>query len=250
MNADKQRLQSMLHKVRSLLDKAASDGVTEPERELLNQKASELIARYGIDAALLAADDPTTDKVADRWITIEAPYALDKLILLQAVAEPLRVKLIAAKDAQGTQRGHLFGYGADLERVEILFTSLLLQVVLGLQRARPQWEGNLKAFRRTWLVGFAQAVHERLTAAESAAQTSATQPTTPDAPRRSVALVLADRSALVARAANTAHPNTRAGRTRRLQGTGLASGHGAGMRANLGTNRSDLTRHASRRQLG
>lgn len=246
--SDKDRLESMLHRVRALLAKAEATDFPE-EREMLNHKASELIARYGIDAALLAADDPTTDKITDRWITIQAPYARDKLMLLNAVAEPLRVKLIAANGPHGTWRGHLFGYGADIERAEILYTSLLVQAASGLQRARPQWPGSIKAFRRTWLVGFAAAVEQRLTASENAAETAATETATVDGPR-SVALVLADRSALVTRAASAAHPDTRKSGTRRLQGTGLASGHSAGMRANLGTDQSDLTKHANRRQLG
>jgi hypothetical protein len=88
VSAGDERLKSMLHKIRSLLDKAASEGVTDPERELLNAKANELIARYGIDAAMPAAEDPKADQVGDRVITVGAPYALDKVYLLFAVAAP------------------------------------------------------------------------------------------------------------------------------------------------------------------
>jgi hypothetical protein len=245
VSAGDERLKSMLHKIRSLLDKAASEGVTEPERELLNAKANELIARYGIDAAMLAAEDPKADQVSDRVITVGAPYAMDKVYLLFAIAAPLRIRMCAGKQPDGTRFVHLFGYGADLERVEILYTSLLLQAVRGLQHARPMPGESVKAFRRTWLAGFADAVGQRLRKAEDGAAAT----TTPNATGQSVALVLADRSALVAQAFRARYPQTRKTR-RRLRGSGLASGHGAGMKANLGTNGSDLASQAGRRQLG
>ena len=46
---------SLLERVRKLLAKAEDSGVTAAEAEVFNAKAAELIARHGIDAALLAA---------------------------------------------------------------------------------------------------------------------------------------------------------------------------------------------------
>lgn len=245
MNADQDRLESMLHKVRSLLDKAIAEGVTEEERELLNAKANELIARYGIDAAMLAERSPETDKVTDRMITVDAPYALDKLYLLAAIAKPLRVKLGIGRHPDGTQFAHLFGYGADLQRIEILFTSLLLQSAHGLQSARPSGRESVQAFRRTWLTGFAEAVSQRLEKADS----DATATTAPATSGRSVELVLADRRSLAEQAFRATYPQTRR-TTRRLRGSGHHAGQDAGMKANLGTGGRDLTRHTRRRQLG
>ncbi len=49
---------ALLERVRKLLAKAESAGVTDPEAEALPAKAAELMARYGIDRALLAAARP------------------------------------------------------------------------------------------------------------------------------------------------------------------------------------------------
>jgi hypothetical protein len=238
------QLTGMLHKVRSLLDKAASDGVPQPERDLLNAKAHELIARYGIDAAMLAERDPETDKVHDQIITVAPPYVMDKLYLLNEIAKPLRVLVVLLKRADGTRTAQLFGYGSDLQRTEILFASLLLQAAHGLARARPVGRESVAAFRRTWLAGFAHEVGDRLSQAEN----SVAADTVVSDGSRSVALVLADRSATVELALRTAHPKVRPAK-RTLSGSGIESGRAAGTKANLGNGHA-LPKSAGRRQLG
>src|ERR1022692_34306 len=51
---------TLLERVRKLLAKAESAGTTLPEAEALTAKAAELMAKYGIDRALLAAARPET----------------------------------------------------------------------------------------------------------------------------------------------------------------------------------------------
>jgi hypothetical protein len=53
---------ALLVRVRKLLAKAEAEGVTAAEAEALIAKAAELMARYGIDRALLAAERPDTDR--------------------------------------------------------------------------------------------------------------------------------------------------------------------------------------------
>jgi len=60
----------LLERVRKLLAKAESAGTTPPEAEALTAKAAELMAKYGIDRALLAAARPETDQPGDRVIVI------------------------------------------------------------------------------------------------------------------------------------------------------------------------------------
>ena len=64
----------LLDRVRKLLAKAEAEGVTPHEAEALTAKAAELMARYGIDRALLAATAPDTDKPADRVIDVDNPW--------------------------------------------------------------------------------------------------------------------------------------------------------------------------------
>jgi Protein of unknown function (DUF2786) len=53
---------TMPEKVRKLLAKAEDPGCTAEKAEALNDEAAELIAKYGVDLALLAAASPETDR--------------------------------------------------------------------------------------------------------------------------------------------------------------------------------------------
>ncbi|SCL16335.1 Protein of unknown function [Micromonospora inyonensis] len=217
----------MLSKVRKLLAKAEDPACTPAESAALTAKATELIARYGVDRALLAARDPATDPVGDRVVDVLAPYARDKAGLLAAVADPLRCRCVRRREGSGFTM-HLFGFASDLERVDLLFTSLLVQAAHGLAGTAVPAGAHPAAFRRSWLAGFAQVVGERLRAAEAAAVEVAAA----DGP--SVALVLVDRSDRVRRRLDEVYPRLRAAAPRRLAGTGYSAGADAGRRAELG----------------
>ncbi len=212
--------------VRKLLAKAEDPGCTPEEAAALNDKAAALIAKYGMDAAMLAAAVPERDPVGDRVIGLYAPYALDKSGLLATVASALRCRTVRRKVWVGSGYAynmHLFGFASDLERTELLYTSLLVQASYGLAAARvPEWESPA-AFRRSWLVGFTRAVGARLTMADWMASSEAQ--TAPGGP--SVALVPAIVAASYRRA-DEAYPRLRASPPRRLQGSGLKGGYAAG----------------------
>src|SRR5580692_199685 len=80
----------LLDRVRKLLAKAEDEGCTPAEAEALTAKAADLMARYGIDRALLGAVRPETDRPADRKFGFEAPWADVKAHLLAALATALR----------------------------------------------------------------------------------------------------------------------------------------------------------------
>ena len=109
--------EAILVKVRKLLAKAEDEACTPAEAEAFTAKAAELIAKYGIDAALLADTEPETDRVGDRVIVLDAPYALDKACLLFSVAGPLRCRCVRRTRYPYGRKElsvHLFGFGADL----------------------------------------------------------------------------------------------------------------------------------------
>ncbi|RJS46230.1 DUF2786 domain-containing protein [Nocardioides cavernaquae] len=225
----------MLAKVRKLLAKAADPATTPAEAESYTAKAAALIAAYGIDRALLAGDDPSVDPVGDRVIGLDAPYAADKADLLSVIAHELRCK--AVRRVRHTDDGkeislHLFGHAGDLDRSEVLFTSLLLHAIRDLTRTPVPRGQHAAAFRRSWLAGFTHAVGQRLADAERAAAAEA-------APRfaaagSTAALVLADRSELVTEAMHHEYPRLRTGRARVLTGSGRRNGWESGQRADLG----------------
>lgn len=236
--------ESLLSRVRKLLVQAEDPGATVGEAEAFNAKAAQLIARYGIDAALLASAGRTREEIGHRTVTVANPYRRDKAHLLTSVAEPLRCQTVHSYDP-GRYVVRLYGFGSDLERVELLYTSLLLQATRQLVHVRPGggWCGEYEstaAYRRSWLAGFTTAVYTRLSAAEERAV--AEQPATPDG--TSTTLVLRDRGDQVDTAVRAAHPGLRTMRHRNLSGSGRVDGYGAGTRADIGARRVGGTRTA------
>jgi hypothetical protein len=227
---------AVLDKVRKLLAKAEDPACTPAEADAFNTKAAELIAKYGVDRAMLAESDPTSDVVGDRVVDLPAPYAIDKSALLAGIAAALRCQSVRRQTRVAGKSGfsmHLFGFASDLERAELVFTSLLVQASQALAvQSVPVWE-NVAAYRRSWLAGFTHAVVTRLRAAELAAAERHADPA-PAAGGRSVALVLADRSGRVEQRVAEAYPKLRFAGPRRLAGSGGRSGYAAGQRADLG----------------
>jgi hypothetical protein len=235
----------ILSKVRKLLALAEDPAATAHEAETYTAKATQLIADYGIDQALLARSDPATDPVGNRGLTLDAPYAADKVDLLATIAHRMRcatVRRTSRRDGTKELSLHLFGHASDLERVEILFTSLLLQSATALARTPvPPYE-HKAAFRRSWLAGFRMAVGRRLAAAESRAEASAAERFR--ASGTSSVLVLADRTAEVVTAMEAAYPDLGTARPRTLSGSGTGQGWAAGQRADLGASRLGGTRRS------
>jgi hypothetical protein len=228
-----------LDTVRKLLAKA--DGAATPaEAEVYTAKAVELMARHGIDEALLAAAAPHRDEVAACRIPVADPYSAGKARLLAWTASALRCRAVLHEAGGGRVAAvTVLGFAADRARVELLYTSLLLQASAQLARQRPAWAGeSVAAYRRSWLHGFAVRVHQRLVEAEARAAESAAaaraSPAAGPSVGPSVGLVLADRTARVDRAYAEAFPQIGRARPARLTGSGYAAGSDAGSRADLG----------------
>jgi Protein of unknown function (DUF2786) len=224
----------LLDRVRKLLAKAEDESVTPPEAQALTAKAAELMAKYGIDRALLAADRPETDQPANRLIDVANPWGRVKAHLLSGLASALRCQAIMLTSGSGT-KVHLFGYQSDLERADLLYTSVLIQMWHGLAGAQvPSWSRSARAWRRSWLLGFATAVISRVRAAEHAATCQATAPAAASGSR--TALVLADRTLVIRRNVEQAYPVTRTAKVT-YSGSGYGDGYAKGQRADIGTSR-------------
>src|SRR5690349_19866729 len=166
---------ALLGRVRKLLVKAEADGVTQAEAQALTAKAAELMAKYGIDRALLAARRPETDRPADRVIDIGSPWARVQAHLLCGLASALRCQCVILPRSGPGSRIHIFGFASDIERTDVLYTSLLVQMWQGLAAAQvPGWSRSPRAWRRSWLLGFTSAVVARVREAEHRATTAAT----------------------------------------------------------------------------
>jgi hypothetical protein len=166
-----------LDRIRKLLAKAERAATAE-EADTYNQKAAELMARHGVDAALLAATGEVTDSVDRRDVAVEDPYSAGKARSLAWIAGALRTRAALHQQRGGRVNAvTLVGFSADLRRVEVLYTSLLPQATAELVRLRPaSHRESVTGYRRSWLHGFAVAVHQRLSTAEQHAEQERADP--------------------------------------------------------------------------
>ncbi|MEH0545952.1 DUF2786 domain-containing protein [Streptomyces sp. B21-105] len=155
----------MLTRIRALLAKAEATGFPE-EAEALTAKAQELMARHSVDEALLDAGAPAPDAPGAWRIGVEPPYEQAKAVLLDAVADANHCRAVWNEPFAFST---VVGFEADLEAVELLYTSLLVQAQSAMAKAeaaqRASGRRRTKTFRQSFLAAYAHRVGARLTAA-------------------------------------------------------------------------------------
>lgn len=225
-----------LEVIRKLLAKAER-AATPQEADAYNTKAAEMMARHGLDAAIVAAAGGTErDVIGQRTIPMTDPYSTEKADLAGGIAFTMNCKAVRHLGPRG-RRTHavtIMGFESDLARVDVAFTSLLLQATASVTHQQPpSWGESTAAYRRSWLVGFTAEIVRRLNDANQRAVAQHDAET--GGP--SAALVVVDRRSQVSRAFDEAFRNTTKGGPRRLTGTGFAAGVAAGRRADVGHTR-------------
>ena len=239
-------------KIEKLLRKAES---TSPqEAELLYAKAQELMTKYAIDEAMLAAarglsgkkDDPVISKdfvVVGIW-----RFPLGRLtyqILINNMIKAIQLsdpgwRKVNGKVYKETYVLAAVGLKSDIERASVLETSLHLQAL----RAENAWwadhshlysnlsKSKQHIHRRGFLFAFADGAGVKLREATQRGKAAAEAEHTKD----SVALVLRDKSMAVKDEFNRLFPHTRQVKDRRNHGGDFARSHGyeAGQRADVG----------------
>ncbi|MCW5252171.1 DUF2786 domain-containing protein [Streptomyces sp. SHP 1-2] len=224
-----------LGRIRALLAKAEATGYPE-EAEALSAKAQELMARHSVDEALLAAGVPSPEAPGACRIGVDAPYEEAKAVLLDAVAGANHCRAVW-NEALGFST--VVGFEADLEVVELLYTSLLVQAETAMTAAeaaqRRGGRKRTKTFRQSFLAAYAhraglrlRTVAERTTAGRGADGDGGLLP------------VLASRAVAVADRTERLFPETT---TTRLRGAADVDGWNEGARA------ADRARVAPRRPL-
>jgi hypothetical protein len=229
----------LLDRVRALLAKAES--TTYPaEAEAYTAKAQELVARHSLDEALLVAraGDAAVVPFARR-IGVDHPYESEKASLLDAVARANRCHVVWSPEFGFAT---VFGFDADIDAVDLLHTSLLVQAQRAMAQAEPPGgkagRARLRAFRQSFLVAFAVRIGERLAGAADAALADATRATdgTGTAAAAGLLPVLASRDEQVRETMRSVFPHTLRARGSRVDSReGWDSGRAAADRAALHT---------------
>ncbi|QTE00001.1 hypothetical protein S1361_21875 [Streptomyces cyanogenus] len=206
----------MLGRIRALLAKAEATGYPE-EAEALTAKAQELMARHSVDEALLAAEAPAPDAPGACRIGVEPPYEQAKAVLLDAVATANHCRAVWNEPLGFST---VVGFEADLEAVDMLYTSLLVQATHAMTKAeaaqRAGGRKRTKTFRQSFLAAYAHRVGDRLAAAAESQVT------------RDLLPVLATRETAVTGRLERMFPETT---TTRLRGVSDAVGWTEGARA-------------------
>ncbi len=223
----------VLEKVRALLAKAESTTFPE-EAEALSAKAQELMARHAIDSAMVAAgasagaagggEGPTGVRVP-----VDDPYAGAKSILLAEVAAANGCRAVWSK---GLAFSTLLGFEADLEFVDVLYTSLLVQATSAMVAAGSQVDrsgrSRTRSFRQAFLLAYASRIGHRLREAEAASRAAAAEEY-----GEALLPVLADRSAAVRAAEAEAFPHVVSRSVSISNAAGWAAGKAAADLASL-----------------
>lgn len=223
-----------IDRIRKLLAQADSVAGT-PEADIFNQKAFELIAKYGVDEAevrRVSGSGPAEIIVYE--IEISGAYKVDRGLLFNALAGALHCSSIRVSKSD---RRKVFGTAANIERLKLLFALLSVQMNAGAAKVKGVSASSTSRARRSWMLGFIHAVSTRLEVAEK------------DAAYDIVGSDLvhvndADRAAAALR---LEYPNIRQLKVRRnVDGRAHADGANAGGRADIGNARMSSRRALTR----
>ena len=169
----------VLSRIRALLAKAESTDFPA-EAETFTAGAQALMARHSIDHALLAAlGQSSSDAPIGRRIGIVNPYEVPKAMLLGAVAEANRCRTVWSRELGFSTA---IGFPADMDAVELLFTSLLVQATSAMMQAGSRTDGygrsRTRSFRQSFLTAYTSRIGQRLAEAAGTQTTqAATEPT-------------------------------------------------------------------------
>lgn len=221
-----------LERIRSLLAKAEATEY-EHEREAFMKAATDQMAKYGVEQAMLDATKKVREKPSNRRVVIEDGQYIDRrsdLASWLTAAMNLKGAIWTEQRRRGKARIlHVFGYESDLDRFDMLYTSLSLQMASGLTRVKPPQGEHPRAFRNAWMLGFISKVTAMVKEREKQAVQEAETKTT------GTEVVLRDRRMVVEEEFTAAYPKLGKAKKRYMSSAaGFERGQVAGARANLG----------------
>jgi len=240
-------------KVRKLLAQAEDPAATPEEAQAFTMKAQQLMTKYSIDLAMVA-DQADTDRIVETGWTVQNPYAVHKVSMINSVARVNDCRAIYADLPGGRKRIDIVGFPADVEWVQTLSLSLDVQLAGALAAAIRDKPAGVhgRTFSVAFVHGFATEVSRRLQQARREAVASSEADRSrrqgrqatrmafeaglePQPAQPSVALVLVAKAARVDDDFKIRHPSTRSvsRQTRLRSWSGYAPGRAAGSRAAL-----------------
>jgi hypothetical protein len=159
--------EKLLARVQALLAKAEATEFDD-EAEALSAKAQELVSRHALHRLLHRVDTGQHDQQpVRRRLWLDAPYVFPKAMLVHVVATANRSRAVASEKLGFCT---LIGHPQDLDAVELLVPSLLVQAHAAMRRFGRQTDrrgtSRTRSFRQSFLLSYANRIGERLQAAD------------------------------------------------------------------------------------
>jgi hypothetical protein len=222
-----------LARIRGLLAKA--EATTYPEEaEALSAKAQELMSRHAFDRAVVEQPAEQEEQVSSIRIWLDAPYIDAKAQLVHAIAKANRSRAVQYPDLGFVA---LVGNALDLDMVELLSTSLLLQGTRAMlahgKHTTRDGTSRTRSFRQSFLIAYAHRIGQRLNEAEASAEAESDQ--------TQLVPVLAARSRAVEEEFDRMFSHTFTKSAAVSNAHGWNAGRAAADRADLGVDRERLT---------
>ena len=211
----------LLNRIRTLLAKAENTEFAA-EAETFTAKAQDLMTRHAIDEALLHGSTDHPIEVRGVRVQINNPYAAEKVHLLNQVARANRSRAVW-NEPLGLVT--VLGTPTDVDQVEMLFTSLLIQATRAMAGAGARRAGSFDrsaSFRRSFLMSYAVRIGERLNETNEAATASYGSELVP---------LLQRQTSAVQQEFDRLFPQTRSARPGRYNALGWGAGRAAADRA-------------------
>jgi len=214
--------------ISKLMAKAEDNATTDAERNAIVERVTYLMAKHGIEEAMLSAQEKRTAPLTKHSYRLLAPYIKQRTTILHNISVAFGCRAIF--DNQNN-RMTVYGYEDDQEKVFMLYGSLVIQMFTGLAQTVKPADVHGKTFNGSWVTGYAYTVGSRVREAYEHARRDVQAESTGNG----MELVLADRALAVNNMYRTEHPRTRniAG-SRATHAGAYAAGSAAGRNANIG----------------
>lgn len=225
----------ILDRIRKLLAQAEHPHTSEQEAEVFSGRAEALMHKYAIDQAMVQSKSGTDETIEVREIKVTAPYAKEKSLLASSVARAFGAEAVMFNSGGWGRGGYVkvVGWTSDLEQVEVLFTSLLIQAARDVMRQRVPFGEDKAAYRSSWMLGFRSGAGNRLARLRKQATAEANEAT-----GNGAEMVLVSRHAQIEKRFAEEFPTTHTVKVR-SSGSGYRAGYESGSTADVGNRRVD-----------
>lgn len=237
---------AVLRKLRGLLAQAEDAGATQAERDAFSARAEELMIKYNVDAATVAASGTgaQSEQLKITKFDLSGIYSDALVTGMSHVAEILNVEIVYARFSGTHRRVYAVGFESDLATTGVLLASLHLQALTALREWNRDYQNEwsyqfatgMERFkaRREFVLGFFVGAGKRI-------KETLTRVVDEAAP--GTALALRSRFDVV-KAHSRSELKTKESKSRRQRGPSWAysDGYADGQQADIGRGRVDAAR--------